>query len=47
MIQVVAQGVEDPWHGPGAHAHGRHGRAEETVRIQSPYFVPDQRSRTR
>lgn len=41
LVQIAAQGVEDPW----STARRAHmvaiGQAEESVWIQSPYFVPD------
>jgi len=41
IIQVVAQAAEDPY-GSAALAHMvAMGAAEKTLRIQSPYFVPD------
>jgi cardiolipin synthase len=42
MTQVVAQGVEDPWHSSTrAHQIAIMG-AKERLLISSPYFVPDQ-----
>jgi cardiolipin synthase len=41
LIEVAAQGVEDPWD-TARRAHlVAIGQAEHTVHIQSPYFVPD------
>jgi len=41
IVQVVAQAAEDPY-GSAALAHMvAMGAAEKTLRIQSPYFVPD------
>ena len=39
--QVVAQGVEDPWSAARRAHMVAIGQAEESVWIQSPYFVPD------
>jgi cardiolipin synthase len=41
MIQVVAHGVDDPWES-GRRLHAiAFGAAQKTIRLQSPYFVPD------
>ena len=41
-MQIVAQGVEDPWESARRAHLAALGSAEKRVWIQSPYFVPDQ-----
>ena len=41
LVQVAAQGVEDPWSAARRAHMVAIGQAEESVWIQSPYFVPD------
>jgi len=41
LIEVAAQGVEDPWSAARRAHMVAIGQAEESVWIQSPYFVPD------
>jgi cardiolipin synthase A/B len=41
LLQVAAQGVEDPWSAARRAHMVAMGQAEESVWIQSPYFVPD------
>jgi len=41
MIQVVGQGADDPWMSARRTHMVAIASAEKTVRIQSPYFVPD------
>ena len=41
LVEVAAQGVEDPWSAARRAHMVAIGQAEESVWIQSPYFVPD------
>jgi cardiolipin synthase len=41
LIEVAAQGVEDPWSAARRTHMVAIGQAEESVWIQSPYFIPD------
>jgi cardiolipin synthase A/B len=41
LVEVAAQGVEDPWSAARRTHMVAIGQAEESVWIQSPYFVPD------
>ncbi len=41
LVEVAAQGVEDPWSAARRANMVAIGQAEESVWIQSPYFVPD------
>jgi cardiolipin synthase A/B len=41
LLQVAAQGVEDPWSAARRTHMVAIGQAEESVWIQSPYFIPD------
>ena len=41
LVEVAAQGVEDPWSSARRAHMVAIGQAEESVWIQSPYFVPD------
>jgi cardiolipin synthase len=41
LIEVAAQGVEDPWSAARRTHMVAIGQAEKSVWIQSPYFVPD------
>ncbi|MCX6363923.1 MAG: cardiolipin synthase [Actinobacteria bacterium] len=41
LIEIAAQGVEDPWSAARRAHMVAIGQAEESVWIQSPYFVPD------
>jgi cardiolipin synthase len=41
LVQVAAQGVEDPWSAARRAHMVAIGQAEESVWIQSPYFIPD------
>ena len=41
LVEVAAQGVEDPWSASRRAHMVAIGQAEESVWIQSPYFVPD------
>jgi cardiolipin synthase len=41
LIGIAAQGVEDPWSAARRAHMVAIGQAEESVWIQSPYFVPD------
>ena len=41
LVEVAAQGVEDPWSAARRTHMVAIGQAEESVWIQSPYFIPD------
>jgi len=41
LVQLAAQGVEDPWSAARRAHMVAIGQAEESVWIQSPYFIPD------
>jgi cardiolipin synthase len=41
LVEIAAQGVEDPWSAARRAHMVAIGQAEESVWIQSPYFVPD------
>jgi cardiolipin synthase len=41
LVEVAAQGVEDPWRAARRTHMVAIGQAEESVWIQSPYFIPD------
>ena len=41
LVEVAAQGVEDPWSATRRTHMVAIGQAEESVWIQSPYFIPD------
>ncbi len=41
LVEVAAQGVDDPWSAARRAHMVAIGQAEESVWIQSPYFVPD------
>ncbi len=41
LVEVAAQGVEDPWSAARRAHMVAIGQAEESVWIQSPYFIPD------
>jgi cardiolipin synthase len=41
LVEIAAQGVEDPWSATRRAHMVAIGQAEESVWIQSPYFVPD------
>ncbi len=41
LVEVAAQGVEDPWSAARRTHMVAIGQAEEAVWIQSPYFIPD------
>jgi len=41
LVEIAAQGVEDPWSAARRAHMVAIGQAEESVWIQSPYFIPD------
>jgi len=41
LVEVAAQGVEDPWSAARRTHMVAIGQAEKSVWIQSPYFIPD------